>query len=113
MEIQPTRPHGLFPTPPEGQQTSQPGIGLPSTQPASSPVESTRDSTETPGLTTGLAQALQTGGGSSFLSAGEKQALGLLFDNQGEDQEGAGFRLYGVRQPQKAGIIGNFLDVRG
>ena len=42
------------------------------------------------------------------LTPGEKQILGLMFD----DQEGGGLTLYG-RRPVKPVVMGHFLDVRG
>ncbi|MEE9162277.1 MAG: hypothetical protein V3U35_04830 [Candidatus Neomarinimicrobiota bacterium] len=45
---------------------------------------------------------------SELLSPGEKQILGLLFDDEG----GEGLTLYGTR-PVKPVVMGNFLDVRG
>ena len=51
---------------------------------------------------------LETDPNRRVLSTGEKQILGLLFD----DQEGGSMRLYGP-QPAKPVVLGNFIDLRG
>lgn len=113
MEIQNTPFQGLFQTLPESRRPRQSAPGVSPLQPAPGWPESTQGSTEAPEQTAGPVQANQTRDGSSLLTPGEKQIIDLLFDNSGDDQGGKGFSLYGVQQPRRSAVIGNFLDVRG
>lgn len=113
MVIQNTPFQELSPALPESRQLHQPAPGVSPLQPAPGRTESMRGLMEAQEETAEPVHAIQTREGPSLLTPGEKQIIDLLFDNSGDDQGTNGFSLYGVQQPRRPAVIGNFLDVRG
>ena len=109
MEIQQSQLQGTSPQPFEGHRVGERQVAPAGSQGSVSDLE------------TKLGQRLVTADDGSpgepvpetdpnggVLSTGEKQILGLLFD----DQEGDSMRLYGP-QSAKPVVLGNFVDLRG
>ena len=104
MVIQNTPFPELSPALPESRQLHQSAPGRTESMPG---LKEAQEETAEP------VHAIQTREGPSLLTPGEKQIIDLLFDNSGDDQGTNGFSLYGVQQPRRPAVIGNFLDVRG